>query len=63
MLKHYTLLKKINIIYNFRKEIQFALNSIKDREVINNFLNKKKKSFKEISLREPNLDEVMLASK
>jgi ABC-2 type transport system ATP-binding protein len=62
-IKHFTMLKKIKIIYTFRKEIQFSLNSLKDKEVINKFLLKKKQRFKEVSLREPNLDEVMLASK
>lgn len=62
-LKHYTLLKKIKIIYKFRNEIQFSLDSVKQQELINNFLKKNGKKFKEVSLREPNLDEVMLASK
>lgn len=62
-MKHFTMLKKIRIIYSFRKEVQFALNSLKDKEVINRFLGSKKQSYTEISTREPNLDEVMLASK
>ncbi|PIU62977.1 hypothetical protein COS83_01400 [archaeon CG07_land_8_20_14_0_80_38_8] len=62
-LKHFSSLKKVKIIYKFRNEVQFALDSADYRDVVNNFLKGKGRDFKEISLRKPNLDEVMLASK
>ncbi|MBN1923278.1 MAG: ABC transporter ATP-binding protein [Nanoarchaeota archaeon] len=62
-LNHYTMLKGIKIIYTIKNEVQFALDSQSDKSLINSFLSKNNQSFAEISLREPNLDEVMLASK
>ena len=62
-LRHFSVLKKIKILYTFRREIQFAINSLNDKFIIKDFLQRKKQSFTEIGLREPHLDEVMLASK
>ncbi len=63
MINHYALLKGFKVVYRYKGEVQFALNSENERITINNFLKRNKKEFTELYLRKPNLDEVMLASK
>jgi ABC-2 type transport system ATP-binding protein len=55
--------KGMKIIYNFKREVQFALNSMDEKAKIDNFLSKSGQNFTEVSINEPNLDEVMLMSK
>lgn len=62
-LNHFCLLKRINIVYNYKTEVQFAIKDIKSQEIINNFNKKNNQNYKIINLKEPDLDEVMLASK
>jgi len=61
-LKSFCDFKKIKIIYTYKRELQFALESLKQKEIINSFLSKNGQVYGEISTSEPSLDEFMLVS-
>lgn len=61
-LKSFCDFKKIKIIYTYKREVQFALNELNQKDKIVNFLVKNKQNYSEISLSEPSLDEFMLVS-
>jgi ABC-type multidrug transport system ATPase subunit len=61
-LKSFCIFKKIKIIYTYKREVQFALNTLAEKEKIVNFLTKNKQNYIDISLSEPTLDEFMLVS-
>jgi hypothetical protein len=61
-LKSFCDFKKIKIIYNYKREVQFALESLAQKDKITGFLLKNKQDYAELSLSEPSLDEFMLVS-
>jgi ABC-2 type transport system ATP-binding protein len=61
-LKSFCDFKKIKIIYTYKREIQFALEDLAQKDKITGFLEKNKQIYAEISTSEPSLDEFMLVS-
>ncbi|MDD4353089.1 MAG: ABC transporter ATP-binding protein [Candidatus Nanoarchaeia archaeon] len=61
-LKSFCEFKKIKIIYTYKRELQFALENLEQKNKITSFLEKNKQNYVEISTSEPSLDEFMLVS-
>jgi len=61
-LKGFCDFKKIKIIYTYKREIQFAIENLGQKDLIIDFLKKGKQEYLEISTSEPSLDEFMLVS-
>ncbi len=61
-LKSFCDFKKIRIVYAYKREVQFALSGLAQKETLINFFKKNNQNFSEISASEPSLDELMLVS-
>lgn len=61
-LKSFCEFKRIKIIYTYKREVQFALESMDQKDKVSQFLSRNKQAYSEVSISQPSLDEFMLVS-